>query len=119
VFTPKEPHQSRALKGLLFASMRAVRMTMHVRTCLLATALALAMSLVGCDLSHSDFDIAVGNRTANTVSIFANGGKVGDVASNQTAAFTVEETRSDALRSRRDPKLSGKRRPSDFLGSRT
>ena len=50
------------------------------------------MPLVGCDLFHSDFDVAVGNRTANPVSIFANGGKLGDVGSNLTAAFTVEET---------------------------
>jgi hypothetical protein len=62
------------------------------RACLVAAGLALAVPLVGCDLAHSDFDIAVGNRTANTVSIFANGGKIGDVGSNVTATFTVEET---------------------------
>ena len=62
------------------------------RACLLAAGLALAVPLVGCDLFHSDFDVAVGNRTANPVSIFANGGKIGDVGSNQTANFTVEET---------------------------
>ena len=65
---------------------------LRFRACLLAAGLALAVPLVGCDLSHSDFDIAVGNRTANTVSIFANGGKIGDVGSNLTATFTVEET---------------------------
>ncbi len=65
---------------------------LRFRACLLAAGLALAVSLVGCDLFHSDFDIAVGNRTANTVSIFANGGKIGDVGSNLTASFTVEET---------------------------
>jgi hypothetical protein len=60
--------------------------------CLLASWLVLVMPLFGCDLFHSNFDVAVGNRTANPVSIFANGGKIGDVGSNQTATFTVEET---------------------------
>ena len=60
---------------------------------LLVAGLALAaLPLVGCGLFHSDFDIAVGNRTASPVSIFANGGKIGDVGSNLTATFTVEET---------------------------
>jgi len=67
-------------------------MTTPAKTSLLVTALMLAVSLAGCDLTHSDFDIAVGNRTANTVSVFANGEKVGDVGSNLTATFTVEET---------------------------
>jgi hypothetical protein len=65
---------------------------LRFRACLLAAGLALAVPLVGCDLFHSDFDIAVGNRTANPVSIFVNGGKIGDVGSNLTATFTVEET---------------------------
>ena len=65
---------------------------LRFRACLLAAGLALAVPLVGCDLFHSDFDIAVGNRTANPVSILANGGKIGDVGSNLTATFTVEET---------------------------
>ena len=60
--------------------------------CLLAAGLPLAVPLVGCNLFHADFDIAVGNRTANAVSIFVNGGKIGDVGSNLTATFTVEET---------------------------
>jgi hypothetical protein len=60
--------------------------------CLLAAGLALAVPLAGCDLFHSDFDVAVGNRTANTVSIFASGGKIGEVGSNLTATFTVEES---------------------------
>jgi hypothetical protein len=58
---------------------------------LLAAGLALAVPLGGCDLFHSEFDIAVGNRTPSTVSIFANGGKIGEVGSNLTATFTVEE----------------------------
>ena len=61
-------------------------------TCLLAAGLALAGPLAGCDLFHSDFDIAVGNRTGSTVSIFANGGKIGEVGSNLTASLTVEES---------------------------
>ena len=65
---------------------------LRFRAFLVAAGLALALPLGGCDLFHSDFDVAVGNRTANTVSIFANGGKLGDVGSNLTATFTVEET---------------------------
>ena len=65
---------------------------LRFRACLLAAGLALAVPLAGCDLFHSDFDIAVGNRTANPVSIFTNGGKIGEVGSNSTATFTVEET---------------------------
>jgi hypothetical protein len=52
----------------------------------------LALPLAGCDLFHADFQIAVGNRTANTVSIFANGGNIGEVGSNLTVAFTVKES---------------------------
>lgn len=92
--------------GLPFALMPAPGMTppakapsagdvvqrLRFRACLLAAWLALAAPFAGCNLFHSDFDIAVGNRTANTVSIFTNGGKIGDVGSNQTATFSVEET---------------------------
>ena len=65
---------------------------LRFRACLLAAGLALAVPLVGCDLFHSNFDVAVGNRTANPISIFVNGGKIGDVGSNLTGTFTVEET---------------------------
>jgi len=74
------------------SSAAYVLQRLRFRACLLAAGLALAVPLVGCDLFHSDFDIAVGNRTANPVSIFSNGGKIGDVGSNLTATFTVEET---------------------------
>jgi len=74
------------------SSAAYVLQRLRFRACLLATGLMLAVPLLGCGLFHSDFDIAVGNRMANTVSIFANGGKLGDVGSNQTATFTVEET---------------------------
>jgi hypothetical protein len=63
----------------------------RVHPCLLACGLTIAVSVAGCGLFHTDFDIAVGNRTANTVSVFVNGGKIGELGSNQTAAFTVEE----------------------------
>src|SRR5215470_780574 len=43
--------------------------------CLLVAA-ALVVPLAGCGLFHSDFDVAVGNRMAGPVSIFANGGKL-------------------------------------------
>jgi hypothetical protein len=55
--------------------------------------LALA-PLAGCDLFHSDFPIAVGNRTANTVSVFANGQRIGDVGSNLIATFSVDVSSS-------------------------
>src|SRR4051812_41135390 len=58
---------------------------MRFSTCVLAAGLTVSVPLAGCDLFHSDFDVAVGNRTANTVSIFANGGKIGEVGSNLTA----------------------------------
>jgi len=55
--------------------------------------LALA-PLAGCGLFHSDFPVAVGNRMANTVSVFANGQEIGDVGSNLTATFAVEQAPS-------------------------
>jgi Viral BACON domain len=74
------------------SSAAYVLQRLRFRACLLAAGLVLAVPLFGCGLFHSDFDIAVGNRMANTVSIFSNGGKIGDVGSNSTATFTVEET---------------------------
>src|SRR5215510_15801539 len=74
------------------SSAAYVLQRLRFRACLIAAGLALAVPLAGCGLFHSDFDIAVGNRTANPVSFFSNGGKLGDVGSNQTATFTVEET---------------------------
>ena len=74
------------------SSAAYVLQRLRLSACLLAAGLALAVPLVGCNLFHADFDIAVGNRTANTVSVFANGGKIGDVGSNLTATFTLEET---------------------------
>ena len=74
------------------SSAACVLQRLRFSACLLAAGLALAVPLVGCNLFHADFDIAVGNRTGNTVSVFANGGKIGDVGSNLTATFTVEET---------------------------
>jgi len=59
---------------------------------LLAAGLAVAVPVAGCNLFRSNFDVAVGNRTANSVSIFANGGKIGEVGSNLTASFTVDES---------------------------
>jgi hypothetical protein len=54
--------------------------------------LAIALPLAGCGLFHRHFDIAVGNRTVNSVSIFADGGKLGDVGPSSTVTFSVEET---------------------------
>src|SRR5262245_66048499 len=67
---------------------------LRFRAGLLAAGLALTVPLWGCDLFHKDFDIAVGNRMANTVSIFSNGGKIGDGGSNQTPTLTVAQTPS-------------------------
>jgi hypothetical protein len=64
--------------------------------CLLAAVLTLA-PLAGCGLFHSDFPIAVGNRMANTVSVFANGQKVGEVGSNLTATFAIEQSLSGSV----------------------
>jgi hypothetical protein len=61
-------------------------------TCLLAAGLALAVPLAACGLFHSDFDIAVGNRTANTVTVLANGQKIGEVGSNLSITLTLEES---------------------------
>ena len=44
------------------SSAAYVLQRLRFRACLLAAGLALAVPLVGCDLFHSDFDIAVGNR---------------------------------------------------------
>jgi hypothetical protein len=73
-------------------SAACVLQRLRFSPCLLAAGLVFAVPLAGCELFHSDFDIAVGNRTASTVSIFANGGKIGEVGSNLTATFTVEES---------------------------
>jgi len=58
---------------------------------LLVAGLALTVLLAGCDFFHDEFDVAVGNRTANRVSIFANGGKIGDLDSNSTGSFSLKE----------------------------
>jgi len=55
-----------------------------------AAGLAVAMWLAGCEVFPSDFPVAVGNRTASTVTVFANGEQLGEVGSNQTATFTVD-----------------------------
>src|SRR5262245_51492252 len=59
---------------------------------LLAAGLAIAVPLAACGLFHSDFDIAVGNRSANTVSVLVNGAKIGEVGSNASMTFTLEES---------------------------
>ena len=72
------------------SSAAYVLQQLRFTTCLLAA--GLAVPLAACDMFHSDFDIAVGNRTASTVSVFANGEKIGEVGSNQTTPFTLEES---------------------------
>ena len=63
---------------------------MKTRLALLATGLAIAVLLAGCHLFPNDFPVAVGNRTASTVTVFANGEQIGEVGSNQTATFTID-----------------------------
>lgn len=55
-----------------------------------AAGLAIAVLLAGCDVFPDDFPIAVGNRTASTVTVFANGERLGEVGSNQTATFVID-----------------------------
>jgi hypothetical protein len=63
---------------------------MKTHLSLLAAVLGIAVLLAGCHLFPNDFPIAVGNRTASTVTVFANGAQVGEVGSNQTGTFTVD-----------------------------
>jgi BACON domain-containing protein len=63
---------------------------MKTRLALLAAGLAIAALLAGCHLFPNDFPVAVGNRTAGTVTVFANGAQIGEVGSNQTATFTID-----------------------------
>src|SRR4029453_10824425 len=63
---------------------------MKTRLSLLAAGLAFAVLLAGCHLFPDDFPVAVGNRTASTVTVFANGEQIGEVGSNQTATFTID-----------------------------
>ena len=56
----------------------------------LAAGLGIAVLLAGCHVFPNDFPIAVGNRTASTVTVFANGKQIGEVGSSQTATFTID-----------------------------
>ena len=49
--------------------------------------LAALVILSGC--SHADFEVAIGNRTADTIKVFANGTEMGDVGAGKTASFNV------------------------------
>ena len=47
-------------------------------------------ALSGCSsLYYADFPVSVGNRTANTIRVYANGREVGDVGAGRTAPFSV------------------------------
>jgi len=73
------------------SSAACVLQRLRLSACLLVAGLALALPLAGCDFFHNEFDVAVGNRTANPISIFANGGKIGDLGSNSTGSFSLKE----------------------------
>jgi hypothetical protein len=77
--------------GLLFASgRRASKASMMKPLSLRAAGLAIAVLLAGCHVFPDDFPIAVGNRTASSVTVFVNGERLGEVGSNQTATFSVD-----------------------------
>jgi hypothetical protein len=63
---------------------------MKTRLSRLAAGLAIAVLVAGCHVFPNDFPVAVGNRTASTVTVFANGEPIGQVGSNQTATFTID-----------------------------
>jgi BACON domain-containing protein len=63
---------------------------MKPRLFLLTAGLAIAVLLSGCHIFPNDFPVAVGNRTASTVTVFANGGPIGEIGSNQTATFNID-----------------------------
>jgi hypothetical protein len=63
---------------------------MKPRLFLLTAGLAIAVLLAGCHIFPNDFPVAVGNRTASTVTVFANGGPIGEIGSNQTATFNID-----------------------------
>ena len=64
---------------------------MKTRLSLLAAGLTVSVLLAaGCHVFPDDFPVAVGNRTASTVTVFANGEQIGQVGSNQTATFTID-----------------------------
>jgi len=60
------------------------------RLALLAAGPAIAVLLAACHVFPNDFPVAVGNRTASPVTVFANGEAIGEVGSNQTATFTID-----------------------------
>jgi len=64
--------------------------TMKARLSLLSAGLGIVVLLAGCHIFPNDFPVAVGNRTGSTVTVFANGAQIGEVASNQTATFTID-----------------------------
>jgi len=75
---------------------------MKTHPSLLAAGLATALLLAGCHVFPNDFPVAVGNRTASTVTVFANGQQIGEVGSNQTGTFTIDlaptgKTTTDAI----------------------
>jgi BACON domain-containing protein len=63
---------------------------MKPRLSLLGAGLAIAVLLAGCHIFPDNFPVAVGNRTASTVTVFANGGPIGEIGSNQTATFSID-----------------------------
>src|SRR5262245_33060961 len=63
---------------------------MKARVSPITAGLGIAVLFAGCHVFPDDFPVAVGNRTGSTVTVFANGAQIGEVASNQTATFTVD-----------------------------
>src|SRR5262245_11186012 len=63
---------------------------MKARVSPITAGLGIAVLFAGCHVFPDDFPVAVGNRTGSTVTVFANGAQIGEVASNQTATFTID-----------------------------
>lgn len=57
--------------------------------------LVIATALFACGSHEEDFPVAVGNRTGNTLKVFANGREIGDVSPAQTGSFIVRIAPTD------------------------
>jgi hypothetical protein len=76
--------------GVCITSRACRASTMKTRLSPFAAVLSIAALFAGCHVFPNDFPVAVGNRTASTVTLFANGAQIGEIGSNQTGTFTVD-----------------------------
>jgi PKD repeat protein len=75
----------------MIAINRRVLRTRDVRVAYRIGALVCAGALSGCGFNgyKSDFPVVVGNRTASTITVFANGTEMGNVAAGGIGSFSV------------------------------